>query len=159
MAFSQRAEGKVLAWPHQCATAVFERSTLSHSSCGTQEHVHKDSQVSGAVPDALPVFGLQSRDGVHGYPGSITSPNIPDTSTACLETWKARSMIPGLYTFQMYLYRADSYIATNETVNPYFLPNPSSAFASVSGLPTNCTSTVICATQGEQDHRTYSDDK
>lgn len=50
-------------------------------------------------------------------------------------------------------------IATNKTVNPYFLPNPSSAFASASGLPTSCARRVICATQGEQDHCINLDDK
>lgn len=68
-------------------------------------------------------------------------------------------MFPGLYTFQMYLCGVHFYIATNKTVNPYFPPNPSSAFASASSLPTNCASTVICAAQGEQDPRTYLDDK
>lgn len=132
----------------------------------------KDSQESGAATDALPVcLGSRIGMGAHGYPGGITSPNIPDTRAAwgnlvspCEPWWDLGNMgsteydswavhISNVFVLCAFL------IATNKTVNPYFLPNPSSAFASASGLPTSSASIAICATQGEQDHCTYSDDK
>lgn len=59
----------------------------------------------------------------------------------------------------MYLYCVHFYIATNKAGNPYCFPSPFPAFASASSLPPSCASTVLCATQGDQEHCTYLDEK